>query len=80
VLLDLGEVGETAELWINGEYVGYAITNPYQFDVTGLLTEDVNAVKVEVVTNQAYRLRDMFSTYMVLPAAGIQGPVVLKVK
>ena len=80
MLLDLGKVGEAAELWINGEYAGAAITNPYVFDVTGLLKQESNRVRVEVINNQAYRLRDPLSTYMTLPVSGILGPVKLRVK
>ena len=34
LLLDLGEVGETAEVWVNGRQVGVAISPPYVFDIT----------------------------------------------
>lgn len=80
VLLDLGVVGETAELWVNGVYAGFALCDPYVFDVTGLLTQPENTLRVEVLNNQAYRLRDNFSTFLPLPASGMLGPVVLKIK
>ena len=80
VQLDLGQVGEAAELWINDRYVGFALTNPYIFDLTDQLENGENRLRVEVINNQAYRLRDQFSTYMPLPVSGILGPVKLRVK
>lgn len=80
VVLDLGVVGETAELWINNTYVGAAITNPYQFEITQLLREEENHIRIEVINNQAYRLRDEFSSYLPLPQSGMMGPVVLRTK
>ncbi len=80
VLLDLGVVGETAELWVNGACAGCAITDPYVFDVTGLLCRKENHLRVEVINNQGYRLRDDFSTYLPLPPSGMLGPLVLRVK
>ena len=80
VQLDLGQVGEAAELWVNDRYIGYALTNPYVFDLTGQLTDGENRLRMEVINNQAYRLRDPLSTYMTLPVSGILGPVKLRVK
>lgn len=37
VLLNLGEVYETAEVWVNGEHVGVRICPPYQLDVSRFL-------------------------------------------
>ena len=45
-----------------------------------LLTQSENTLRVEVLNNQAYRLRDDFSTFLPLPASGMLGPVVLKIK
>ena len=79
-MLDLGEVGEVAQLWVNGQDAGFALSDPYVFDVTDLLKKEENSLKVEVINNQAYRLRDTFSAYLPLPRSGMLGPVVLRVK
>jgi len=80
VQLDLGQVGEAAELWINDRYAGFALTDPYVFDLTGLLDDGENRLRVEVINNQGYRLRDPLSTYMTLPVSGMLGPVKLRIK
>jgi len=48
VLLDLGEVREVAEVWVNGERVGVAWKRPYRLDVTGKLRPGDNALRVDV--------------------------------
>lgn len=75
--LDLGFVGETVKLTINGICCGTLITAPYRFDVKGLLKKGTNRLEAEVVTNPAYRERDRFSRLMRIPPAGIIGPVKL---
>lgn len=74
-ILDLGVVGETAELWINSEYIGAKIAPPYRFDISGKLHQAANQVVVHVVSNQAYRMRDPLSEYLPIPLPGIRGEI-----
>jgi len=73
--IDLGFVGETVKLTVNGCCCGTLITAPYRFDVKGLLKNGENLIEAEVVTNPGYRERDRFSRLMRIPPAGIIGPV-----
>ncbi len=75
--IDLGYVGETAKLTVNGKDGGTLIAEPYLFDVEHLLCEGENLIEIEVVTNPVYRERDVFSRYMKIMPTGILGPVKL---
>lgn len=77
-LLDLGKVGETAELWINGEFAGTKIAPPYRFDVSKLLKCGENTMKVVVTNNLAYEQRDLCSKFLVLEPSGLLGPIEIR--
>lgn len=55
--LDLGDVHDSATVWINGENVGTAIDAPYRVPVDSL--EDRNTLHVEVTNRGANRIRDL---------------------
>lgn len=73
--LSLGRVGETAEVWLNEEYCGAVIGEPYIFDIKKYVKRGKNELRIEVINNQGYRERDVFSTYLQLPPSGLIGPV-----
>ena len=75
--LDLGRVGQTARLWVNGTDVGIRITEPYAFPVADLLTKGRNTVTVEVSNTLVGKVRDGFSCHMAIPPSGLLGPVKL---
>ncbi|WP_224998987.1 glycosyl hydrolase [Cesiribacter sp. SM1] len=58
-ILNLGEVRESARVWINGEEVGLLWSIPYKARVGQYLKEGENTLKVEVVNLMANRIRDM---------------------
>ena len=72
-LFDLGEVGEIAELYVNGELAGTEICPPYRFSVR--LKEGRNQIRVIVTNNPAYRERDKYSRFIMLKPSGLMGPV-----
>lgn len=78
LFLDLGRVGETAELWINGERIGTRITKPYHFDISKKLSETVNNITVDVVVNQVFQKRDGLSEYLPIPVPGICGKIKMR--
>ncbi len=75
--LDLGYVGETAKLTVNGKDCGTLIAEPYCFDVEDAVKQGDNRLEIEVVTSPVYRERDAFSRYMKILPMGILGPVSL---
>lgn len=72
-----GCVGENAELFINGEYCGIAVCNPYIFDVTRRIRRGNNVVKAVVYTTLANSQKDPVSMYIPLVPTGISGTVEL---
>ncbi len=75
--LDLGIVGETASVWVNGDHAGVRICPPYHFDVSTMVKAGENTLDVEVANTLVYKLQDQFSQYLLLPPSGLQGPVKL---
>ena len=76
-VLDLGDVGEVAEAWLNGEYLGARITAPYKFDLGKALRDGKNELRILVKSNLGHRRRDVFSKYLPLPPSGIVGEIAL---
>lgn len=73
--IDLGRVGETAQLWINDAYCGACVSAPFRFHVDGRMQRGENKIRIEVMNNPGYRGRDMFSQYLSLPPTGLMGPI-----
>jgi hypothetical protein len=48
VVLDLGEVRETARVWVNGKEMGVAWKRPFTIDVTSAVKPGNNSLKVQV--------------------------------
>ena len=76
-VLDLGEVGEVAEAWLNGKYVGSRITAPYKFDLAEALCDGENQLEVVVTSNMAHRRREGLSSFIQIPPTGIIGEIAL---
>ncbi|MCI9553067.1 MAG: hypothetical protein HFE94_05980, partial [Acutalibacter sp.] len=75
VLLDLGAVGMTASLIMNGQDMGQRVCAPYRWDVTNALYEGENTLEVVVCNTLTHRLHDCYSEYMPIPPSGLLGPV-----
>ena len=73
--VDLGEVGSTAELILNGKSVGMRICRPYRFELTEFLNDGMNELEIIVSNTLANREKDNFSKYMPIPPSGLLGPV-----
>ncbi|MBO4980190.1 MAG: hypothetical protein J6D16_07265 [Clostridia bacterium] len=78
MLIDLGYVGETAHLTLNGKEIGVKLAPPYVFDVTDHLKVGKNDIEVKVVTNLGFAIRDVFSRFQVFEATGLLGPVCIR--
>lgn len=79
-LLDLGEVYETAEVFVNQRSAGVRICRPYVFDLTTLLKNGDNEITIEVTNTLGTSVRDGISHYLVIEPFGVQGPATLKLK
>ena len=55
VMLDLGEVGLTAEVWLNGRKVGTRLWEPFELEVTGHLRAGRNRLRIAVTNADAPR-------------------------
>lgn len=76
-LLDLGQVYETAQVWVNGTDAGCRIAPPYVFDVEGVLREGKNTITILVTNTLAHQQRDAMSVTMPVEPSGLLGPVSL---
>ncbi len=77
-VLDLGEVGETAEVWINDKHAGVRLFPPYRFDLTGLTREGINELEVLVTNTLGNRIHDPFSKFLLVPPTGLLGPITVE--
>ena len=75
--LDLGQVGEVAYVWVDGQKAGERIIPPYRFRFTAIPGK---RVKLCVVTTShlGYEQQDHFSSYMPFEPVGLLGPVTVE--
>lgn len=77
-VLDLGDVGETAEVTLNGVSLGVRINAPYKFSLAGALQAGENTLEVLVRSNPAHRRHDdALTCYSYIPPTGILGDIAL---
>ena len=68
VILDLGKVNDMAEVWINGEPAGKRLWGPFRYNISGMLNEGHNRIRV--------RVGNQVDNYYENPvASGLFGPV-----
>jgi hypothetical protein len=58
-ILDLGDVRESARVWINDRPVGILVSQPYRTDIAPFIHEGFNKLSVEVTNLSANRIRDL---------------------
>ena len=56
ILLDLGQMNDIAEVWVNGKHAGVAWYPPFVVDITSCLKSGENQVEIAVSNNWANRL------------------------
>lgn len=76
-VLDLGQVGEVAQVWLNGKYLGARINAPYKFSMADAITSGKNELEIIVTSNLAHRRRDELSSFLQIPPSGIIGDISL---
>ncbi len=77
VLLDLGEVYETVQVWVNDSLAGTRICPPYRLEIGDLLRQGANTLVIEVTNTLAKQERDFFSRFAQQEPSGLLGPVQL---
>ncbi len=77
VFLDLGEVGMTAKLALNGKELGQRICAPYRWDISGAVKDGENEIEIVVSNTLVHRVYEGLSTFMPVLPSGLIGPVVL---
>jgi len=94
IVLDLGVVGNIAEVWLNGKKVGVKWAPPFEFDISNYVVKGKNTLKVKVTNTWRNQLiydnsrpKDQKKTWTTNPPkkndteledAGLIGPVILK--
>ncbi|MCH5345639.1 MAG: glycosyl hydrolase family 2 [Muribaculaceae bacterium] len=58
-VLDLGDVRESARVFVNGEYIGTAWAVPYRLDIGHALKKGNNEITIEVTNLPANRIADL---------------------
>lgn len=76
-VVDLGEVFETAEAWLDGAPLGVRLAPPYRF-AAGDLAAGAHELTVEVVNTVDHAMCDYFSQSEPTEPTGILGPVTLR--
>lgn len=72
LFLDLGFVGDIAEVFLNGEPVGVRAWRPYVWEISSFCREGENRLEVRVTNSMANRLEGLQRP------SGLLGPVVLR--
>lgn len=68
--LELPQVGDCAEVFVNGEYAGMAIGRPFCFCLSGLLKAR-NRISIEVTNTPVWQVHDGQSTHVQLAPTGL---------
>lgn len=74
-VLELGNVGQTAEVRVNGRPVGTRIFAPYRFDISEAVREGENTIEITVANTCVHEQTDSFSRFMLIKPSGLLGPV-----
>ncbi|GAB3908563.1 hypothetical protein GCM10028803_44420 [Larkinella knui] len=56
VFLNLGNVSELADVWLNGQHLGICWAEPHRFDITNFVKSGQNTLKIEVANTWSNRL------------------------
>ena len=58
-MIDLGDVRESARVYINGQFIGCAWSVPFILDTRGTLRVGENELRIEVTNLPANRIREL---------------------
>ncbi len=75
LVLDLGRVFETAEVFVNERSCGVCLGEPYRYRIGDALTRGRNRLRIRVVNPLGHRMRDSHSDTLPIEPSGLLGPV-----
>ncbi len=75
-ILDLWEVYETAEVFVNGISAGVRISHPYVFDISDLVKEGQNSLTVDVTNTLGTAVREPVGHYLPIEPFGMDDNVI----
>lgn len=76
-VIDLGEVGQTAQLYLNGEDMGIRVCEPYSWDISSALRNGENTIEIIAANTLVNRIKDNLSAFMPIPPSGVIGPITM---
>lgn len=79
VVLDLGAVRSSAEVFVNGKSAGVRIAPPYRFELTDLLEDGENELRIEVYNTLANFYLAVPTRYGGSPVSGLLTEPVLRI-
>ncbi len=77
ILLDLGELVSTAEVFVNGKSIGKRLCPPWKFDLTGKVTANENRIEILIYNTLGNYYLTTPSNYVGSVKSGLMGPVKL---
>jgi len=80
ILLDLGKVVASAEVFINGKPIGAKVSPPWTFDLSGKLKKGENRIEILVYNTLGNHYLNTPSQYIGKTNSGLIGPVRLSFK
>lgn len=78
VIIDLGDVGQSATLTVNGINCGTRFSLPYLFDVTESIKDGKNKIQATVANTLVYEMRDRLSQNMMIAPSGLLSDIKIK--
>jgi len=75
VAIDLGQVYETAQVWVNGRSAGVCICPPYRLEIGDLVCPGQNKLVIEVTNTLVKDQHDFLSRFAQQEPSGLLGPV-----
>jgi hypothetical protein len=79
-VIDLGQIGGTAEIIVNGKTAGIRVAPPWKQEVTGMLEEGENSIDVMIYNTLANHYQTIPSRYRGEPMSGLLEKVKLLLK
>jgi len=80
IILDLGKVDATAEVFLNGKSVDVLLNSPYTLDITDYVIPGKNHLEILVYSSLSNHYQTIPTPYRGNPCAGLIGPVTVTMR